>query len=88
MSLLYLFSALVFLSSLCIVNKVGFSLKKKKKKIQQCVGIPMDTNCSPLLAELLLHDYERNAMIWSSGHPQAESFEFTRRYNRQLNKCQ
>ena len=26
MSLLYLFSALVFLSSLCIVNKVGFSM--------------------------------------------------------------
>ena len=43
----------------------------------------MGTNCAPLLAELLLHDYESSAMIRFSrtnGHPQAKSFEFTRRY--------
>ena len=53
------------------------------KVFQQCVGIPMGTNCAPLLAELLLHDYESSAMIRFSrtnGHPQAKSFEFTRRY--------
>ena len=53
------------------------------KVFQQCVGIPMGTNCAPLLAELLLHDYETIAMIRFSrtnGHPQAKSFEFTRRY--------
>ena len=36
------------------------------------VGIPKGTNCAPLLAELLLHDYESNAMIRLSrtnGHP-------------------
>ena len=53
------------------------------KVFQQCVGIPMGTNCAPLLAELLLHDYESGAMIRFSrtnGHPQTKSFEFTRRY--------
>ena len=53
------------------------------KEFQQCVGIPMGTNCAPLLAELLLHDYESSAMIRFSrtnGHPRAKSFEFTRRY--------
>ena len=53
------------------------------KVFQQCVGIPMGTNCALLLAELLLHDYESNSMIRFSrtnGHPQAKSFEFTRRY--------
>ena len=37
----------------------------------------------PLLAELLLHAFESNAMIRFSrtnGLPQARSFEFTRRY--------
>ena len=43
----------------------------------------MGTNCAPLLAELILHDYKSNAMIRFSrtnGLPQAKSFEFTRRY--------
>ena len=51
------------------------------KVFQQCVGIPMGTNCAPLLPELLLHDYESSAMIRFSrtnGHPRAKSFEFTR----------
>ena len=53
-----------------------------RKVFQQCVGIPMGTNCAPPLAELLLHDYESGAMIRFSrtnGHSQAKSFEFTRR---------
>ena len=57
------------------------------KEFQQCVGIPMGTNCAPLVAELLLHDYESSAMIRFSrtnGHPQAKSFEFTRRYKNDL----
>ena len=32
-------------------------------KVLQCVGIPKGTNCVPLLAELLLREYESNAMI-------------------------
>ena len=54
-----------------------------REVFQQCVGIPVGTNCAPLLAELLLHDYESNAMIKVSrtnGLPQAKSFEFTRGY--------
>ena len=29
---------------------------------QQIVGIPMDTNCAPLIADLFLHCYERDFM--------------------------
>ena len=53
------------------------------KVFQQCVGIPMGTNCAPLSAELLLHDNKSSAMIRFSrtnGHPQAKSFKFTCRY--------
>ena len=53
------------------------------KVFQQCAGIPMGKNCTPLLAELYLHDYESSAMIRFSrtnGDPQAKSFEFTRRF--------
>ena len=52
-----------------------------KKVFQQCIGIPMGTNCAPLLAELLLHDYESKAMIhFSRTNDQPSSFAFTRRY--------
>ena len=53
------------------------------KVFQQCVDIPMGTNRAPPLAELLLHDYKSSEMVRFSrtnGHPQAKSFEFTRRY--------
>ena len=43
----------------------------------------MGTNCAPLLAQLLLHDYESSAVIRFSrtnGYPQAKTFEFTRGY--------
>ena len=50
---------------------------------QQCIGILMGTNCTPLLADLLLHDYESAAMILFSGggmSPIPKSFSLTRRY--------
>ena len=53
-----------------VFNQVG------GRVFQQCVGTPMGTHCAPLSAELLLHDYESNAMIWFSktnGHTQAKS---------------
>ena len=49
---------------------------------QQCIGIPMGTNCAPLLADLL-YDYESTAMIlFSQGgtSPIPKSFHLTRRY--------
>ena len=47
---------------------------------QQCIGIPVGTNCTPLLADLL-HDYESTAMIvFSQGGPIPKSFSLTRRY--------
>ena len=50
---------------------------------QHCIGIPMGTNWAPLLADLLLHDYESTAMIlFSRGgtSPIPKSFSLTRRY--------
>ena len=49
---------------------------------QQCIGIPMGTNCAPLLADLL-YDYESTAMIlfsWGGVSPVPKSFSLTRRY--------
>ena len=49
---------------------------------QQCVGIPMGTNCAPLLADLL-HDYKSTAMILSyrrGKSPISKSFSLTRQY--------
>ena len=43
----------------------------------------MGTNCAPLLADLLLHDYESTAMIFFSRGgtgPILKSFSLTRRY--------
>jgi hypothetical protein len=31
---------------------------------QQTIGIPMGTNCAPLLADLFLHAYEANSVQW------------------------
>ena len=49
---------------------------------QQCIGIPMGTNCAFLLTDLL-HHYESTAMIlFSQGgtSPIPKSFSLTRRY--------
>ena len=42
------------------------------KLYRQIVGIPMDTNCAPLVAELFLFCYERNFMTSLSGVKQKE----------------
>ena len=31
---------------------------------QQAIGIPMGTNCAPLLADLFLHAYEADLLQW------------------------
>ena len=49
---------------------------------QQCIGIPMGTNCAPLIADVL-HDYGSAAMILFSrggARPIPQSFSLTRRY--------
>ena len=49
---------------------------------EQCIGIPMGTNCMPLLADLL-HNNESAAMIlfsWAGTGPIPKSFSLTRRY--------
>ena len=50
---------------------------------QQTVGIPMGTNCAPLLADLYLYSYEAAFIqdLMNRGHKkQAQSFNFTYRY--------
>ena len=53
------------------------------KLYRQIVGIPMGTNCAPLVADLFLFCYERDFMTSLSGVKQAEiieSFKSTSRY--------
>ena len=49
----------------------------------QVVGIPMGTNCAPLVADLFLHCYERDFMMSLSDDKQADvidAFNTTSRY--------
>ena len=53
------------------------------KVFQQIVGIPMGTNCAPLLADIFLYSYEAEFIqsLLSTGKKKLESqFNFTYRY--------
>ena len=53
------------------------------KFFQQIVGIPMGTNCAPLLADIFLYSYEAEFIqsLLSTGRKQlASRFNFTYRY--------
>ena len=53
------------------------------KLYRQIVGIPMGTNCAPLVADLFLFSYERDFMLSLSDNNQAdiiEAFNSTSRY--------
>ena len=53
------------------------------KLYRQIVGIPMGTNCAPLVADMFLFCYERDFMLSLSNNNQAdiiESFKSTSRY--------
>ena len=47
---------------------------------QQSIGIPMGTNCAPLLVDLFLYSYEAvfiQRLVKSKRHKEAKSFNFT-----------
>ena len=53
------------------------------KLYRQVVGIPMGTNCAPLVADLFLHSYERDFMMSLSDDKQADvidAFNTTSKY--------
>ena len=53
------------------------------KLYRQIVGIPMGSNCAPLVADLLLFCYERDFMLSLSDNNQTdiiEAFNTTSRY--------
>ena len=59
------------------------SFRKNIYKIYKTVGIPMGTNCVPLVASLFLFCFERDFMLSLSDNNQAdvdESFKSTARY--------
>ena len=61
----------------------NISLKVGTKLYRHIVGIPMGTNCSPLVADLLLFCYERDFMTSLSDVKQTEinkAFNSTSRY--------
>ena len=48
------------------------------KVFQQIIGIPMDTNCAPLLADIFLYSYEFIQSLLSAGKKRlASQFNFT-----------
>ena len=60
-----------------------FFFRFDTKLYRQVVGIPMDTNCAPLIADLFLFCYERDFMMSLSKDKQADvidTFNTTSRY--------
>ena len=58
-------------------------IRFSSKLYRQTVGIPMGTNCAPLIADLYLFCYERDFMLSLSDNNQAyvvEAFTSTSRY--------
>ena len=55
------------------------------KLYRQIVGIPMGTNCAPLVADLLLFCYERDFMLSLSDNNQADIIEAFNSISRYLN---
>ena len=62
---------------------IQFLIRFGTKLYRQIVGIPMGTNCAPLVADLFLFCYERDFMTSLSDVKQAEiieAFKSTSRY--------
>ena len=51
------------------------------KLYKQTIGIPMGTNCAPLLADLFLFCYERDFMKSLSRENQADIIEAFKKFN-------
>ena len=68
----------------CIEHKpVDIYIRFGTKLYRQIIGIPMGTNCAPLVADLFLFCYEKDFMMSLSGVKQAEiieAFKSTSRY--------
>jgi len=71
-----------------IVNMINFLIDNifiefGGRIFQQTVGIPMGTNCAPLLADLILHSYEAGfvqELLRKGEKKLAEFFDYTFRY--------
>ena len=71
----------------CVMRSLFFGqyiyIRFGSKLYRQIVGIPMGTNCAPLVADLFLFCYERDFMLSLSDNNQAdiiEAFNSTSRY--------
>ena len=63
---------LVMLTSPFVVDLDNIYIRFGTKLYRQIVGIPMGTNCAPLVADLFLFCYERDFMMSLSDVKQAE----------------
>ena len=63
--------------------RINLKLEISMRPVRQVVGIPMGTNCAPLVADLFLFCYERDLMMSLSDDKQADiidAFNTTSRY--------
>ena len=68
-----------------IINMLEFTIDSifvtfGKQSFQQTIGIPMETNCAPFLADLFLYSYESEflqSLLRSDKKTKARSFNFT-----------
>ena len=64
------------------ISWIIFILDLEPKLCRKIVGIPMATNCAPLVADLLLYCYERDFMDFLNHDNQADVIELCRKCNR------
>ena len=57
------------------IHPISWSIKFGTKLYRQIVGIPMGTNCAPLVADLFLYFYERDFMDSLNHGNQADVIE-------------
>ena len=58
---------------ICLLDNINIRFGTKLNR--QIVGIPLDTNCAPLVADSFLFCYERDFMMSLSDVKQAEIIE-------------
>ena len=58
------FVCCIMCSQFCLCIKYYYDINKHGLVFQQTIGIPMGTDCAPILPDLLLHTYEADFLQW------------------------
>ena len=58
------FVCCIMCSQFCLCIKYYYDINKHGLVFQKTIGIPMGTDCAPILPDLFLHTYEADFLQW------------------------